>query len=532
MRRVCLRAAALAVGLGLSVSAAVAAAPSVTRVSNPSVLDPGCDVGVAAGGFLYRASEVEPFIAANPADPTNLIGAWQQDRWSNGGAVALVAGVSRNGGESWTQVALPFDRCTAPANPVAAKYTRASDPWVSIGPDGIAYAISLSVNLANNDNAVLAATSTDKGQTWGNVTALRADAGTSAIIPTLTRFFNDKESVTADPTRPGFAYAVWDRLESPSAQFEANAHAAAFHGPTWFSRTTDGGKTWSVARIIFDPGTQNQTIGNVIVVGPDGTLYDFFDLLVGHKNARGLRGASVAMVVSRDAGVSWSKPIVVSSDQSIGVVDPNNINPLTGLPPAPLRVGSNVPNPAVDMTSGRLYVTWEDSRFSGGSFDEIAIAASADGGLSWSRPVRVNSPTTQPAFTPSLAVGGDGVVGVSYYQLRPTTTGSMPTEYLLKRFSGALLTTPTPGIELIAPEDITSRSPTAGPFNMLDAPYARGYFTGDYQGLTARGASFAPFYVQTNCQDLACRALKGVTLPTDPNPTGNNATDVYAGEGF
>src|SRR5213075_3552737 len=25
-------------------------------------------------------------------------------------------------------------------------------------------------------------------------------------------------------------------------------------------RTTDGGKTWSPARIIFDPGTQNQTI--------------------------------------------------------------------------------------------------------------------------------------------------------------------------------------------------------------------------------------------------------------------------------
>jgi hypothetical protein len=132
--------------------------------------------------------------------------------------------------------------------------------------------------------------------------AIKADAGTSAIIPTLTRFFNDKESITADPIRRGFAYAVWDRIESPSAEFEANVHAAAFHGPTWFSRTTDGGKTWSPAQIIFDPGTQNQTIANVIVVGPDGTLYDFFDLLVNHTNAKGLRGASVGMIHSNDAG--------------------------------------------------------------------------------------------------------------------------------------------------------------------------------------------------------------------------------------
>ena len=231
MRRVSMRAAALLCGLLMSATSLLAVAPSVTRVSDPNLLI-ACAAGVTGGGFLYTRSEVEPYIAANPVDPNNLIGAWQQDRWSNGGAVGLVAGVSTNAGESWTQVRLPFERCTAPANPVATKYVRASDPWVSIGPDSTAYAVSLSVNFDTNDNAVLAATSTNKGLNWGNLRAVKADAGTSAVIPTLTRFFNDKESVTADPTRAGFAYVVWDRLESPSAQFEANAHAAAFHGPT------------------------------------------------------------------------------------------------------------------------------------------------------------------------------------------------------------------------------------------------------------------------------------------------------------
>jgi hypothetical protein len=532
MFRGCLRIAALGCGVVLSGATVLAAPVSVTRVSNPNVLDPTCDVGPAAGGFLYRNSEVEPFVATNPADAGNLIGAWQQDRWSNGGAAALVAGITTNGGATWTQVALPFDRCAAASNPVAARYTRASDPWVSIGPDGTAYAISLSVNFANNDNAVLAATSTDKGLTWSNVTSIKADAGTSAIIPTVTRFFNDKESVTADPTRRGFAYAVWDRIESPSAQFEANVHAAAFHGPTWFSRTTDGGKTWSPGRIIFDPGTQNQTLANFIVVGPNGTLYDFFDLLVSHRNAKGLRGASVAMIRSTDAGVTWSNPIIISSDQSIGVVDPNNVNPATNVAPAPLRVGSNVPYPAVDANSGHLYVVWEDSRFSGGSIDEIAVSRSVDGGLSWSNPARVNTPTSQAAFTPSVAVISGGTVGVSYYQLRPSTPGSLPTDYFIKRFSGSLLSAATPGVEGLAAEAVTANSPTAGPFNMLDAPFARGYFTGDYEGLTVRGETFAPFYVQTNCQDRSCSALTSVVSPADRAPTGNNSTDVYAGGGF
>jgi hypothetical protein len=231
-------------------------------------------------------------------------------------------------------------------------------------------------------------------------------------------------------------------------------------------------------------------------------------------------------------GLTWSKPVIISSDQAIGVVDPNNVNPATNVAPAPLRVGSNVPYPAVDPNSGHLYVVWEDSRFSGGSIDEIAISRPVDRGLSWSNPVRVNTPTNQAAFTPSVAVISGGTVGVSYYQLRPSSAGSLPTDYLLKRFSGSLLSATTPGIEALAAEDVTANSPTAGPFNMLDAPFARGYFTGDYESLAVRGSSFAPFYVQTNCQDRSCSALRSVINPANRAPTGNNATDVYAGDGF
>ena len=515
----------------------------IHKASDPNLLA-ACTSGqgppTAGAEFNYRDSEVEPFVAVNPADSSNVIGVWQQDRWSDGGAHGLVAGFSTNGGQSFAESSLPFDACSAPNNPTAAKFTRASDPWVSIGPDGTAYAISLSVNFLNNDNAVVAATSTSKGATWGNVNLVRFDAGTSAIIPTVTRFFNDKESITADPRLSGFAYAVWDRIESPSASFEADIHARAFHGPSWFSRTTDGGKTWEPARIIFDPGTQNQTLGNVIVGAPNGVLYDFFDLLQTHNNAGGLRGASVAVISSSDQGLHWSAPVIVASDNSIGVVDPNNVDPRTNAPPALLRVGANVPMPAVDPQTGQLYVTWEDSRFSGGAIDEAVISTSTEGGTTWTAPKRLNTPTGHPAFTPAVNVtdsgarGIAGTVGVSYYQLEANSPGSMPTDYFLKRFSSAAVSSnDAHSIDTgVPPEDITAASPTAGPFNMLAAPFARGYFTGDYESLISIGNSFLPFYVQTNCKDLACRALTAVAPPVNRTPTNNNSTDAYAGLGF
>ena len=49
-------------------------------------------------GTVFLNSEVEPWIDVNRANTSNVVGIFQQDRWSNGGARGLVAGVSLNGG--------------------------------------------------------------------------------------------------------------------------------------------------------------------------------------------------------------------------------------------------------------------------------------------------------------------------------------------------------------------------------------------------------------------------------------------------
>ena len=86
--------------------------------------------------------------------------------------------------------------------------------------------------------------------TWSHVQTLIADACDNVPSPCNAANvpFNDKESVTADPTRPGVAYAVWDRLTVPRSSPRGFVHERAYKGPTMLSKTTDYGVTWSAPR--------------------------------------------------------------------------------------------------------------------------------------------------------------------------------------------------------------------------------------------------------------------------------------------
>jgi len=71
------------------------------------------------------------------------------------------------------------------------------------------------------------------------------------------------------------------------------------------------------------------------------------------------------------------------------------------------------------------------------------------------------------------------------------------------------------------------------PSTMLDAPFAGGYFTGDYEGLASDGASFLPVVVRDACgTTLTCQGAHQVTVPADRIPTNNDSTDLFVGTGF
>ena len=476
-----------------TIGATVAHAASPVLVSGQS---PYADCSQAGQpGKNYLNAEVEPWVSVNPTNTKNIIGVWQQDRWNNGGAQGLVAGSSSNGGTTWSESTLPFSGCAPGAilDPfTGTPYNRASDPWVSIGPDGTAYAVGLlatnSTINGNNDTGVATVTSSNGGKAWGNGRLIKSDQGTSPVFE-FTHFFNDKESITADPLHAGTAYVVWDRLVAPSHSPDAALHAHAFRGPSWFSKTTDGGETWTGTRAIFDPGQNSQTIGNQVVVDRQtGVLYDFFELIqtTGNPNFTP-RGLSVDVISSSDGGSTWSQPTVVSSQQVANDTDLN-----TG---APIRTGEGLPEVAIDAKSGQLYVVWEDARFTGGTVNQAVISTSPKGGKSWSAPDAVSTATGKPAFTPAVAVNSVGTVAVTYYDFRNLAAGNtttLPTDYWLTSSTdqGA---------------SFGNETHIAGSFDMMNAPNAGGFFVGDYEALTSIGTTFEPFFVQTNDENTSNR---------------------------
>jgi hypothetical protein len=75
--------------------------------------------------------------------------AWEQDRWSNGGAQGNLTGVSFDRGSSWTRpTPPPFSRCAGGNAANGGDYDRVSDPWVSFGADGPAHQLARAISAA------------------------------------------------------------------------------------------------------------------------------------------------------------------------------------------------------------------------------------------------------------------------------------------------------------------------------------------------------------------------------------------------
>jgi hypothetical protein len=275
---------------------------------------------------------------------------------------------------------------------------------------------------------------------------------------------------------------------SEAASVRSSFVTSAFRGPIWFARSTDNGDSWEDARQIYDPGQNDQTIANQIVVSPDGTLVNLFAEFR-NQNSKKLRGWNVRVLRSTDEGDTWSAPIQISRLGTIAITDPE-----TG---DDVRTGDIIPDVAVDPESGNLYAVWQDARFSGMEYDSIAFSQSLDGGATWSDPIKVNATPddivpvgNRQAFTASVDVAGDGSVGVTYYDFRNNTAATeLGTDYFAVHCHptdpGGCAEEANWGDE----ERLTETS-----FDMRQAPLTgTGFFTGDYEGLASAGNDFTPF---------------------------------------
>lgn len=457
-------------------------APSHFSVPAESPFPVSCNG--AQNGRNFRNGAVEPWIAADPRDPLHLVGAWQQDRWSNGGASGLVAAVTFDGGRTWTRSLPPVSVCGG-----GRGFNRASDPWVSISPDGTVHLMSLSLGGPGSTHALLATRSRDGGLTWSEPIAVVQEPGPDVL--------NDKETLTADPFDSNYVYAVWDRVSGLT-----NPNPNNHRGPIRFARSSDGGETWEPPRTIYDPGANAQTIGNQIVVLSDGTLVNGF---VSIKNAsaplaRDMR-LQLAVLRSTDRGLTWSEPIVVTDNQPVGVSSVK-----TGMP---VRSAPFVPALASDMTSGAVYIVWQDGRLNGGLREGVLFSRSTDGGLNWSTPRQINQVADVQAFTPAIAVAPNGTIAVVYNDFRKDTDERsvlIASTWRLVSTDGGESWTEAP---LGVPFDLAQASVTDG----------GGYFVGDYQGLASSENGFVSFFATST-------GLVAALRPSATDRSWNGRTEI------
>jgi len=420
-------------------------APSIghlSLVSGSSPYPSGCEGQQTGTDYLNAA--VEPSVAVDPTNRRHLIGVWQQNRWSNGAADGLLTAVSTDEGVTWTNTFAPFSQCTG------GTFARASDPWVTISPDGTAYQIAVVSDASVVPQGILVSRSSDGGFSWSfPVTVVQENMG------------DDKETITADPNDANYVYAVWDRTN------------LADEVPAIFSKTSDGGAAWSPPQTMYY-AAGGSAGSNQIIVLPDGTLVDVFTLYPGTGST-----SFIAVLRSSNHGDTWSGPTIVSADDSIGVVDATT--------QAGVRTGDGIPSSAVDPGSGAIYITWEDARFSGGQREGAALSKSVDGGLTWSTPVQVNQIPAVQAFNPTVAVDARGAIAITYYDFRQATGDA---SMLLTNYW-----------QIVSSDggETWRETPVAGPFDMLRAALSvRAYFLGDYQALVASENNFIPFFVATN----------------------------------
>ncbi|HVG09913.1 MAG TPA: sialidase family protein [Thermoanaerobaculia bacterium] len=391
------------------------------------------------GGTGQAETQAEPFLAIDPENDLRLLAGYQEGRFAEGGARSLTWAFSKNGGRAWREGAVP-----GLTHASGGAFEKASDPWVAYGLDGRAYYASLLFNETSPENGIYVSTSEDGGRTWGPPVVVHNGDATH---------FEDKQSMIVDnyadsPFR-GRIYVTWDTVSETNQILRV-------------ARSEDGGQSFRPVVSVEGVGAN---FGALPLVGPGGVVHLFW------MHATAVANLAIYTSRSEDGGVTWSPKTVVAPVSRQGVEN--------------LRTGE-LPSAAIDPRTGRIYVVWPDSFFTGGDIvgsDEIALVRSDDGGRTWTSRRKVSDDQSDASFTPAVAVDGHGRVAVSYYGHHYAKPYQVD-HYVVISKDG---------------ESFGASRRSNG--SSFDARFAsvtdRGFFLGDYQGLVGGRNLFYALWVGT-----------------------------------
>ncbi len=394
----------------------------------------------------------EPSLAADPGDPRQLVASWLEN------PSGTVVAVSHDGGLTWSRSALPGLLTCA-----GGRYAHTSDPWVSIGQDGVTYVAALGIRPATPAGTardIAVTVSRDHGMSWETPVVVE----TAVAPPTQP----DKEAILADPRRPAMAYAVW-------VDYRVTSGADPSVNQVMFARTSDGGRAWSTPATIYSGSDEAQQ--NQLLMTAGGVLLDVFvegPSLPGVAHPPPLP-VKIRLIRSTDQGKTWSRPVDAARFTYTNAVDPGTGSQLRFF-------GQNI---SAASAGNAVYVAWFEDH---SDFSTILVARSEDAGVHWRAPQVVVREKAE-AFLPMLAVAGDATVGLLWFDFRHFKKGShtLDTDVWFS-------TSRDRGVHW------TERH-AAGPFDLRSVPAARyGPFIGDYMGLVGLPDGFAAAFVQAKPQ--------------------------------
>lgn len=365
----------------------------------------------------------EPSIAVNAKEPGQVVAVFQ----SPAGAA-----YSRDAGKTWSVA-----QGTSPTD-----YKVSGDVSVTFDNQGRAFLCYIAFDKLGTENywahnatrnGIFVRRSVDGGKTWEKNAAVVIAQKTEPGIP-----FEDKPDIVADNTNSRFAgnlYVGWTEFTLTKSVI-------------LFSRSTDGGVTWSKpSEISTHEGLPRDDTGAVEgftgAVGADGTLYVAW-----------ADGSEIAFATSSDGGQNFSssRAVLKTAPSYFALA---NVFRANGFP----QIG-------IDPRSNRLFVSWADYR--NGDLD-VFCSTSTDGGRQWSEAIRVNSDALHNGadqFFQWLAVDPvDGSANLVFYDRRADPDNRKANFVLARSTDGG--------------RSFANYAWTSKPFD------PEGGFIGDYSGIAA-----------------------------------------------
>ena len=370
----------------------------------PKVLcEPECNQEVRPGP--EQVNEVD--VQVNPANPLNIVAA-ANDYAQPSGAHWVGAYWSKDGGKTWGQKLLPGYPGSREISTLSGMGA-SGDPALAFDSQGNAYLAGIAFAVSpvpgpnpGRDSVVFVAKSADGGETYSQITI---------VARAISRFtFHDKEWIAVDLTND-YVYVVWVRFN------------AALVAEMVVSRSTNGGLTWSIPRIISDATSgEFQIQGAYPMVTPDGTL---------HITWADFQTNRLRYVRSTDQGASFSTPVDIGDFTDIPNPLPNSAFRSAMLPQGAADRGYS-------QFQGSLYLAWNDYR---NNDTDVYLVYSRDGGTNWSGPARVNQNPLGDGtdqFMPDIHVTEQGYVVLVYYDRRDDPNNTLIRPYFAISTDGGL----------------------------------------------------------------------------------------------